>query len=79
MALYLANTAWALASPAVEDVEPLEVEEYNHQGQANDVWALATLAVEDSGVLEAMRLAAVLHIWELTPHVGLRDADDGGL
>ena len=30
-------------------------------------WALATLALEDSELLQALRPAAVLHIWEFNP------------
>ena len=39
----------------------------NSQDLANSAWAFATLAVKDSELLEAVRPAAVLHIWEFNP------------
>ncbi len=38
----------------------------NSQDLANSAWALK-LAAEDSELLEAVRVAVVLHIWEFSP------------
>ena len=59
-AVRLASSAWALATPAVEDAElllavrpaaVLHIWEFNPQNLANTAWALATLEPQTSAAL----------------------------
>ena len=59
----LSNTAWAFATLAVKDSEPMEavrprtmckIWEFNPQVVANTAWAFATFAVKDYELLEAV-------------------------
>ena len=55
------------ASGAAGSAAGIPLSETHPQDLANTVWAFATLAVKDSVLLEAVRPAAVLHIWAVNP------------